>query len=114
MAIVGSRKCGNFTVSTILPYIPVNITELVSGGAHGVDYFANAAAEILNIKMICFLPEYSKFGKAAPLIRNRQICDYADCVLAFWDMKSKGTRSVISYCLKQRIPVRVIPMISQI
>ena len=47
-----------------------------------------------------FLPEYDRYGRAAPIVRNKQIVDYADAVIAFWDGKSKGTQSVISYAKK--------------
>lgn len=48
-----------------------------------------------NIKFTVFLPDYNKYGKAAPLKRNLEIIDYSDIVLAFWDGKSHGTRHVI-------------------
>ena len=54
-----------------------------------------------------FLPDYARYGRAAPLRRNVQIVAYADLVLAFWDGKSRGTRFVIDQCRKQGVPVRV-------
>ena len=47
-----------------------------------------------------FLPEYSRYGRGAPLKRNPQIIEYADVVIAFWDGKSKGTKYVIDNCKK--------------
>jgi len=54
------------------------------------------------------LPEYRKYKRGAPLIRNKQIVDYADTVIAFWDGKSKGTESVIQYCIKTGKPYQII------
>ena len=45
---------------------------------------------------------------AAPIVRNKQIVECADIVLAFWDGCSKGTLSVIRYCEKIGKPYRVI------
>ena len=47
-----------------------------------------------------FLPEYERYGRAAPIVRNKKIVDYADKVIAFWDGNSKGTLSVIKYAEK--------------
>jgi hypothetical protein len=40
-------------------------------------------------------------------VRNKLIVDSADFVLAFWDGKSKDTKSVIEYCKKQGKPHEV-------
>ena len=37
-------------------------------------------------------------GRSAPLRRNRQIVEYADLVLLFWDGSSHGTRHVLELC----------------
>lgn len=97
LAIVGSRT---LSVSNLGKYIPSNTTEIVSGGAKGVDTSAREYALNHNIKYTEFLPEYNKYGRSAPLKRNVQIVDYADAVIAFWDGKSRGTKFVVNYCRK--------------
>lgn len=97
IAVIGSR---NITVENLGKYLPKEITEIVSGGAKGVDTSAREYALSNSIKLTEFLPEYSKFKKAAPLKRNLQIIEYADIVVAFWDGKSKGTKFVIDSCKK--------------
>ena len=47
-------------------------------------------------------------GGAVPIVRNKQIVDYADHVVAFWDGNSKGTLSVINYAKKAGKPCDVI------
>ena len=54
------------------------------------------------------MPEYERFGRAAPLKRNITIIENADLVLAFWDGKSRGTKFVIDSCEKLGVEVRVI------
>ena len=97
VAIVGSR---NIQIENLSEYMPKETTEIVSGGANGVDTSARQYALANSIKLTEFLPEYSKYKKGAPLRRNLQIIEYADIVIAFWDGKSKGTKFVIDNCNK--------------
>jgi len=55
-----------------------------------------------------FLPEYDRYGKAAPIVRNKAIVDYSDKVIVFWDGSSKGTLSVIKYAEKIGKPCDII------
>ena len=71
--------------------------EIVSGGAKGVDTCVARYAKEKEIPLTEFLPDYSRYGKGAPVVRNKQIVDYADKVVVFWDGSSKGTLSVIRY-----------------
>jgi len=66
----------------------------------GVDRCAAAYARQHGIQLTEFLPEYERYGRAAPIVRNRKIVDYADKVVIFWDGRSKGTLSVIKYAQK--------------
>ena len=56
------------------------------------------------------MPDYAAYGKAAPLVRNEQLVQYADEVYAFWDRESAGTRHVIAFCIKTGKPIHVIPL----
>lgn len=98
VAVVGSRT---LDVPDLKDYMPESVTEIVSGGANGVDSWAAIYAYTHKLKLTEFRPKYWKYGRAAPLKRNLQIIDYADEVIAFWDGKSKGTKSVIDQCRKQ-------------
>jgi hypothetical protein len=104
VAIIGSRS---ITVNNLEKYIPKNTSEIVSGGAVGVDKCAEKFAFENNIKFTVFLPDYNKYGKAAPLKRNLEIIDYSDIVLAFWDGKSHGTRHVIKKCKEKLVPIKI-------
>ncbi|CDC46970.1 putative uncharacterized protein [[Eubacterium] siraeum CAG:80] len=91
-------------------YLPENTTEIVSGGARGVDTSAREYALSHGIKLTEFLPEYTRFGRSAPLKRNITIIEYADIVLAFWDGKSRGTKFVIDNCRRLGVEVRIYIM----
>lgn len=98
VAVIGSR---GLTVSNLEKFLPEGVTEIVSGGARGVDTCAANYATENNIPVRIFKPDYERYGgKAAPLRRNIQIIEYSDLVLAFWDGKSRGTKFVIDNCRK--------------
>ena len=97
LAIIGSRK---LTVLALDGYVSGDIEEIVSGGAKGVDACAAAFAQREGLKLTEFLPKYDLYGRAAPIIRNQEIVNYADKIIAFWDGSSKGTLSVIQYAKK--------------
>lgn len=104
IAVVGSR---DITVEDIGKYI-LDCDEIVSGGARGVDSSAADYARRNGIKLTEFLPDYERYGRAAPIVRNRLIVDYSDAVIAFWNGRSKGTLSVIKYAEKVGKECRVI------
>ena len=97
VAVIGSR---GLQVNDLGKYLPENTTEIVSGGARGIDTCAANYAKQNNLKLTEFLPDYNTYGRGAPLIRNDEIIKYADIVLDFWDGKSRGTKYVIDKCKK--------------
>lgn len=107
VAVVGSRGVDSDAYEMILKHIPQGCSEIVTGGAGGVDFLAKKAAKQLRVKYTCIRPNYSRYGRAAPLIRNREIVDRADYVLAFWNGYSKGTQNAIICCIKKRKPFRI-------
>ena len=104
VAVIGSR---GLTVNDLGKYLPEDTTEIVSGGAKGIDTCARNYASSHDLKLTEFLPEYNKYGRGAPLKRNLQIIEYADVVIAFWDGKSRGTKYVIDNCKKLGMQVDV-------
>ncbi|MBR4664955.1 MAG: hypothetical protein IKO93_13875 [Lentisphaeria bacterium] len=88
------------------------ITEVITGGARGIDTLAFQAAESAGIRNQQFLPDRRKFpGKLirkAFLERNKQIVDRCDILLAVWDGKSRGTKNTLSYAREAGKPVFLI------
>lgn len=105
LAIIGSRTCPPIDIEALLKYIPDTI---VSGGAKGADTYAREFAQKHGLQLIEFLPEYDKYPpKQAPLIRNKQIIENCDCVLALWDGTSRGTKFTIDYAVQMQKPVKI-------
>ena len=105
IAIIGSRAITKVDISK---YIPKDTTEIVSGGAKGIDTLAREYALSHGIKLTEFFPDYKRYGKGAPFKRNLQIIEYADHVIAFWDGNSKGTEYVINECKKINKPIDIV------
>ncbi len=97
VAVVGSR---DLSVINLGEYLPKKTTEIVSGGAKGIDTVAREYALANSIKLTEFLPDYKIYKHGAPLKRNLEIIEYADIVIAFWNGTSKGTKFVIDNCNK--------------
>jgi len=118
IAVIGSRK---FKDKNLVEYIILlNFKEgdtLVSGGAKGVDSYAEEILEKMNKEVaftgtllfdkIIFKPNWNKYGKSAGFIRNKLIIDEADKVIAFWNGKSKGTKHSINLALKANKPINI-------
>lgn len=105
VAVIGSR---GLTVKDLGQYLPADTTEIVSGGAKGIDTCAREYALSHGIKLTEFKPDYARYGRGgAPLRRNITIIEYSDLVLAFWDGSSRGTKFVIDKCRETGVEVRV-------
>ncbi len=108
LAIVGSRDCPPIDIASHLPFIPDTI---VSGGARGADTYAREYAMENGIPIIEFLPDYARYGRKAPLIRNIQIVDNCDFLIAFWNGISRGTKFTIDYAAKRGVPYKVVSIV---
>ncbi len=105
IAIIGSR---GLTVDNLEKYLPENVTEIISGGAKGIDACAAKYAKASGIRLTEYLPQYDQFGKQAPLMRNMRIVQSAELIIAFWDGKSTGTEFVIDTCKALDKPIKII------
>ena len=107
IAIVGSREIIDcqFIESKLLEVLKLNNiaienVELVSGGARGVDFCAEQIAKKYGLSIRIFFPNYQKFNKKAPLIRNTLIVQNSDLVIAFPSATSRGTYDTINKAKK--------------
>jgi tRNA-splicing ligase RtcB len=77
--------------SGVLP----QVTEIISGGAKGVDTLAQQYAEQCGIPFRLFPPDWEKHGNSAGARRNEEMAAHADFGVAVWDGKSRGTEHMI-------------------
>lgn len=101
LAIVGSRSFSELQMVVEFVDGLDASTEIVSGGARGVDRTAALAASSRGLQVTEIRPDW-RLGKRAALIRNEQIVAYCDGLVAFWDGRSRGTAFTISLAKKHR------------
>ena len=56
---------------------------------------------------LVILPNWKQYNRGAGAVRNREIVDKSDFVIAIWDGKSKGSLISINYAKKNNKPVYV-------
>jgi len=97
LAIIGSRTLKQADVLELITQTlqGLHVSEIITGGANGVDSIAEHYARQNNIKCKIFYPVYAVHGKRAPLIRNNEIVKNCDALLAIWDGTSTGTAYTI-------------------
>ena len=102
VAIVGSRSINDQMFVEYLfrcfTYIFGKPTKIISGGARGIDTFAEDFAHNFNIDLQVFKPDWAKYGRKAGFIRNEDIIKNCDICLAFWDGESHGTKHDLELC----------------
>ncbi|MBQ4131470.1 MAG: DUF2493 domain-containing protein [Clostridia bacterium] len=80
---------------------------LLSGHCKGVDVMAEKYAKEQGFGLEIHPADWQKFGKSAGPKRNREMVITVDCVIAFWDGKSRGTKSLIEYAKQYEKPIRI-------
>jgi hypothetical protein len=109
IAIVGSREYPNLgRVTAYVESLPEG-TVIVSGNAEGVDRVAEVAGNHYGLDVISIPADWDTHGKGAGYIRNIEIVEQVETVVAFWDGKSKGTLHTITEATKRGIRVIINP-----
>ncbi len=106
IAVVGSRDFDDYEfLKKILDYHPC--TKIISGGAPGADTLAKQYSAEKGIPMKEFPANWDVYGKSAGYIRNKQIVEVSDEVVAFWNKKSRGTKHTIDLANDANKPVHI-------
>ena len=112
--VAGSRTISDYNVvKKAIETSQFVITELVSGAARGVDRLGEKFAAENNIPTIHFYPDWI-LGRQAGILRNLEMAEYADALVAVWDGKSRGTKHMINSMTKLNKPVWVEKYIDNI
>lgn len=104
--IAGSRSCidpahvfwaveeSGFTPSVVL-----------SGTARGADQCGEVWAECVGVPVEKYPAEWNRYGKQAGFLRNEQMANNADALIALWDGVSPGTRHMINTAYHKELRV---------
>jgi hypothetical protein len=106
--IAGSRNIINYQVLlNALKEYKFPITEVVSGTASGVDKLGEFYSKVNNIPLKQFPADWNKYGKKAGYLRNVQMAEYAEALIAIWDGISKGTKMMIDIASQKGLKVYI-------
>jgi hypothetical protein len=108
--IAGGREFDDFrTLSKVCMFMLQNKqnVEVVSGTANGADKLGEQFARFMGYPIKQFPASWDEFGKAAGYIRNKEMAEYADALIAFWDGESKGTKHMIDLATQRNLKVKI-------
>lgn len=106
--IAGGRTLTSYeTVCVAMSDFGEEVTEVVSGCASGADKLGEQWAQMRRIPVKRFRADWDTHGKAAGPIRNRQMADYAEALVAIWDGESRGTANMIDEANRRGLVVYV-------
>jgi len=109
--VAGSRSIEDISVVRLaIEASGFEITELVSGGAIGVDSLAEKWARNKKIPVKQFKPQYNKFhAKVAPVLRNTSMAEYAEALIAVRKVgKSNGTDDMIEKAKARNLKIFIL------
>lgn len=106
--IAGGRDITDyFHLEEALESCRFDISEVVSGGAEGADKLGERYAKGAGLALRVIPADWAKYGKSAGPIRNRQMAEYAQALIAIWDGKSRGTANMLEEARARGLLVHV-------
>jgi hypothetical protein len=111
--IAGSRdfndqKTVDEAVDKFINQLPCSKIQIISGGARGADRLGENYARARHYELKIFPARWDRYGKRAGYIRNEEMAENADALIAFWDGKSPGTKHMIDIARDKGLNVTVI------
>jgi len=108
--IAGGRDFNNYTLlrEKCDEIISSDLTEIVSGCAKGADTLGERYAKERGYNVKLFPADWKTHGRKSGPIRNRQMADYGEMLIAFWNGKSSGTKNMIENAKKLGLKVHII------
>jgi len=113
--IAGSRSFTNYhTLSTHLDHLfsrCKSSVSIVSGHAQGTDRLGERYADEHKLVVHPFpvtAEDWKRIGKSAGYRRNKEMAQFADALVAFWDGSSRGTSHMIDLAREHGLRVRIV------
>lgn len=108
-ATLETRIAAERVLEERLATLPPRDLVILTGGAKGIDTWAENWARREQRQFMVIRPDWDKHGKKAGILRNLAMLNAApDLVLAFWDGESRGTKHTIDEAQRRGVPVEVI------
>jgi len=106
--IAGSRGINNYQI--VLDAVRLcgwPVTSVLSGLARGVDQLGERYAEDHGLEVMFYPADWATHGKSAGPIRNIEMAESAEALIAIWDGTSKGTAHMIETAKQKGLRVYV-------
>lgn len=111
LIIAGGRDFDNYeALEKAVDYLLSNISDeivIVCGKARGADTLGERYAKEHGYKVLYFHADWDGLGRRAGIVRNEEMAQNADALVAFWDGESRGTKNMIETAQKYKLLVRV-------
>lgn len=82
---------------------------VVSGHASGADSLGERFAQEHGLQVELHAANWQKHGRAAGPIRNKEMAECSDALIAFWDGKSRGTKNMIDSARRYALDISIVP-----
>jgi hypothetical protein len=106
--IAGSRTIQDYSICLrAVEASGFEITRILSGHAKGVDRMGESYAYFKKIPCDLYPANWAKYGRSAGVIRNKEMADTAEALIAIWDGESRGTLNMIEIAKKKGLKVFV-------
>ncbi len=111
--IAGGRDFNDYSLlKTTMDKLLANITDEITvlcGQAKGADTLGEQYAKEMGYAVSYYPANWERYGKYAGYLRNEQMAQNADALVAFWDGKSHGTKHMLGLALQYGLKVRIKP-----
>lgn len=106
--IAGSRDIVEYNILLeAIKSAPFSVTTVISGGARGADALGETYANSARIPLSVHPADWNNYGRRAGFIRNIEMAQSAEALIAVWDGKSRGTKRMIEEARKHSLVVHV-------
>lgn len=110
VCIAGTRTFNDYSLlKTIITHAFFDISRLhiISGHAKGADELGERFANENNLLLDIYPADWRLYRNRAGAIRNAEMAQVSDCLVAFWDGESRGTKNMIKNMKKLKKPVLI-------
>lgn len=107
LLVIGSKDFKNIDIS---PYVPKETTDIIACKGQWMCRAAEEYADRLGLPRLIVKLCSGRRGTVMPQTRMEMLVEISDCILAFWDGKSKIVGHSVNYAKKLGKPVKMVEM----